>query len=135
MKIIRADNGASIDVNFPSNATVDHVKQKVYENYNIPVDQQILLCEGTKLPAQKTFAELGLTQDKQIFLYDKRQLGIDSAPPSETYYEIPLINLPEQPVFVPNAADPVHVRNLKQYEQITVLLLMLTFHLMPPLIM
>jgi hypothetical protein len=62
MKIIRADNGASIDVNFPSNATVDHVKQKVYENYSIPVDQQILLCEGTKLPAQKTFAELGLTQ-------------------------------------------------------------------------
>ena len=42
--------------------SVDHVKQKVYENYNIPVDQQILLCEGTKLPAQKTFAELGLTQ-------------------------------------------------------------------------
>lgn len=42
--------------------SVDHVKQKVYENFNIPVDQQILLCEGTKLPAQKTFAELGLTQ-------------------------------------------------------------------------
>ncbi len=42
--------------------SVDNVKQKLYENYNIPVDQQILLCDGTKLPAQKTFAELGLTQ-------------------------------------------------------------------------
>eukprot|EP00027_Filamoeba_sp_ATCC50430_P018543 CAMPEP_0168566166 /NCGR_PEP_ID=MMETSP0413-20121227/14264_1 /TAXON_ID=136452 /ORGANISM="Filamoeba nolandi, Strain NC-AS-23-1" /LENGTH=1125 /DNA_ID=CAMNT_0008598147 /DNA_START=70 /DNA_END=3447 /DNA_ORIENTATION=+ len=97
MYIHRADTGLVYTIEVDSSITVTQLKEFLRAASKIPPEDQILLCDGTKLDNNNTLKIYGLPDDnKHVFLYDRKSLEPDSPAPEEVV--LPSVELKVAPV-------------------------------------
>uniref|UniRef100_A0A061QRQ6 Ubiquitin-like domain-containing protein n=1 Tax=Tetraselmis sp. GSL018 TaxID=582737 RepID=A0A061QRQ6_9CHLO len=112
MLILVAHNGKTLDLDASGGTRVDAVHRALQSLLGVPPHDQILMCSGVRLDANKTLAFYGLPQAredaaeagderklKDVFLYRRSLLRPDSGPPApETMPVVPRDN--------PDSAEP-----------------------------
>ena len=125
--VLIAHNGKSYELEANAETKVIKVQTALENLTSVPLDQQILTLEGTKLDRDKTFGDYGVGEEKlaegvKVFFYNKHLLHPASLPPKPEVLPKLKITFPEaeqyQPLHYPFQQSAVSaLRNLPKYER------------------
>ncbi|KAL5699046.1 hypothetical protein ACHQM5_030000 [Ranunculus cassubicifolius] len=118
-----AENGHSFELECNETTMVEEVQQYMESVAGISVNDQLLLCLDMTLQSQRPLSTYKLpTNDREVFLYNRLRLQIDSAPPLPEQVDVPEIAQPPSPVSsrdphpLDDAPDPA-LKALPSYER------------------
>ncbi|KAK1323067.1 hypothetical protein QJS10_CPA02g01371 [Acorus calamus] len=120
-----AENGRSLEFDCDGSTPVEAVQRSIESAAEIPINDQLLLCLDTKLEPQRplSFYKLPSLDGRDVFLYNRARLVMDSPPPPPERVDIPALSEPPPPPAssrnthpLDNTSDPA-LKALPSYER------------------
>lgn len=118
-----AETGHSFELNCPSSTQVQLVQTCLASLTDVPINDQLLICDDTRLDSQRSLEFYRLpAEGRSVFLYNRARLLADAPPPPPEQIQVKELVIPPLPSAPPSghpfdkASDPA-IKALPSYER------------------